>query len=313
MTIRLDGQVAIVTGAGQGLGRCHALALAERGAKIVVNDLGGARDGSGESSDAAAGVVAEISALGGEAITNGANVADFEQVEAMAQQALDTWGRIDILINNAGILRDKSFLKMTPEDFRQVIDVHLIGSFNCTKAVWPSMREQRYGRIVFTSSSTGLYGKFGQANYGAAKMGVIGLMNVLHLEGAKYNIHVNALSPAAGTRMTEDIFPAELFALFAPALVSPGVVFLSSPDAPSRKILTAAAGSFAVCKIYETEGVNFTPDELTPEAIAESWAEIDNPDQQRELQVGGEQSMKFGQQAAARQGIQLQPRDTSHA
>ena len=305
MTIRLDGQVAIVTGAGQGLGRTHALALAERGAKIVVNDLGGARDGTGHSSEAAEAVVAEIIANGGEAIANDANVADFDQVQSMVQQAMEKWGRVDILINNAGILRDKSFLKMTPEDFRLVIEVHLMGSFNCTKAVWAIMREQQYGRIVFTTSSSGLYGNFGQSNYGAAKMGVIGLMNVLHLEGAKYNIRVNALAPAAGTRMTEDIFPADLFALFAPEAVSPGIVFLSGPDAPSRKILTAAAGSFAVSKIYETEGLNFTPDELSAEAIADAWEEIDSPDQQRELQAGGEQSMKFGQQAAAKLGIKL--------
>lgn len=305
MTIRLDGQVAIVTGAGQGLGRTHALALAERGAKIVVNDLGGARDGTGHSSEAAEAVVAEIIANGGEAIANDANVADFDQVQSMVQQAMEKWGRVDILINNAGILRDKSFLKMTAEDFRLVIEVHLMGSFNCTKAVWAIMREQEYGRIVFTSSSSGLYGNFGQSNYGAAKMGVIGLMNVLHLEGAKYNIRVNALAPAAGTRMTEDIFPADLFALFAPEAVSPGIVFLSGPDAPSRKILTAAAGSFAVSKIYETEGLNFTPDELSAEAIADAWEEIDSPDQQRELQAGGEQSMKFGQQAAAKLGIKL--------
>jgi len=299
MTIRLDDRVAIVTGAGQGLGRTHALALAERGAKVVVNDLGGSRDGTGQSSEAAELVVAEIIANGGEAIANGANVADFEQVEAMVQQTMDQWGRVDILINNAGILRDKSFLKMTPEDFRLVIDVHLMGSFNCSKAVWAIMREQEYGRIVFTSSSSGIYGNFGQSNYGAAKMGVIGLMNVLHLEGAKYNIRVNALAPAAGTRMTEDIFPAELFGLFAPELVSPGIVFLSGEDAPGRKIMCAAAGSFAV------EGLNFTPEELTPEAIADAWSEIDNPDQQAELQAGGEQSMKFGRQAAERQGIKL--------
>ncbi len=186
-----------------------------------------------------------------------------------------------------------------------MIDVHLMGSFNCSKAVWAIMREQEYGRIVFTSSSSGIYGNFGQSNYGAAKMGVIGLMNVLHLEGAKYNIRVNALAPAAGTRMTEDIFPAELFGLFAPELVSPGIVFLSGEDAPSRKIMCAAAGSFAVTRIYETEGLNFTPEELTPEAIADAWSEIDNPDQQAELQAGGEQSMKFGRQAAERQGIKI--------
>ena len=305
MTIRLDGQVAIVTGAGQGLGRSHALALAEHGAKIIVNDLGGARDGTGRSSQAAESVVAEIKANGGDALANDADVADFGQVEAMVKQAMDSWGRVDILINNAGILRDKSFLKMTPEDFRLVVEVHLMGSFNCAKAVWAIMREQNYGRIVFTSSSSGLYGNFGQSNYGAAKMGVIGLMNVLHLEGAKYHIHVNALAPAAGTRMTEDIFPESLFELFAPQAVSPGIVFLSGPDAPSRKILTAAAGSFAVSKIYETEGLNFTHADLSAQAIADAWSEIDNPDRLSELQTGGEQSMKFARQAAIKQGIKL--------
>lgn len=305
MTIRLDGQVAIVTGAGQGLGRTHALALAERGAKIVVNDLGGARDGVGQSSQAAESVVAEIKALGGEAIANGANVVDFEQVSAMVQQTMDSWGRIDILINNAGILRDKSFVNMTPEDFRLVIDVHLMGSFNCSKAVWAIMREQKYGRIVFTSSSSGLFGNFGQSNYGAAKMGVIGLMNVLHIEGTKYNIHVNALSPTAGTRMTEDIFPESIFGLFAPELVSAGIVFLSGPDAPRRKILVAGAGSFSVAKIFATEGVNFTPEEISPEAIAAAWPVIDSPEEQTEYLAGGEQSMAFGRLAANKQGIDL--------
>ena len=305
MTIRLDDQVAIVTGAGQGLGRTHALALARHGAKIVVNDLGGARDGTGQSSQTAEAVVAEIRSNGGEAIANGANVTDMEQVEAMVQQAMDTWGRVDILINNAGILRDKSFMKMTPEDFRLVVEVHLMGAFNCTKAVWEIMREQAYGRIVFTSSSSGIYGNFGQSNYGAAKMGVLGLMNVLHLEGAKYNIRVNALAPAALTRMTEDIFPEELHGLFAPDFVSPGIVFLSSADAPSRRIMCAAAGGFAVTRIYETRGINFTADELTAEAIAEAWSEIESPDHQAELQAGGEQTMKFGRQAAERQGIKI--------
>lgn len=305
MTIRLDGQVAIVTGAGQGLGRCHALALAARGACIVVNDLGGARDGSGQSSDAAESVMAEIIAAGGDAIANGANVAELDQVEEMVSQAMEKWGRIDILVNNAGILRDKSFVKMTPEEFRMVIDVHLIGSFNCSKAVWDIMREQHYGRIVFTTSSSGLYGNFGQANYGAAKMGVIGLMNTLHLEGMKYDIRVNSLAPAAGTRMTEDIFPKELFDMFAPEAVSPGIVFLCSSDAPSRKTLAAGAGSFAVAKIHETQGFNFSPSENTPEAIAEAWAIIDSPAGQQELQAGGEQPMKFGRQAAVTRGIDL--------
>jgi NAD(P)-dependent dehydrogenase (short-subunit alcohol dehydrogenase family) len=212
---------------------------------------------------------------------------------------------VDILINNAGILRDKSFLKMTPQDFLQVIEVHLMGSFNCAKAVWAIMREQQYGRIVFTSSSSGLYGNFGQSNYGAAKMGVVGLMNVLHLEGAKYNIRVNALAPAAGTRMTEDIFPKDLYGLFTPAAVSPGIVFLCGPDSPSRKILCGGGGSFSVSKMYETEGINFAPNELSPEAIADAWPQIDNPDDQRELQAGGEQPVKFGKQAAKKLGIKL--------
>ena len=305
MTISLDDQVVIVTGAGLGLGRCHALALAARGAKVVVNDLGGSRDGTGHSSDAADSVVAEIIAAGGEAMANNANVANLEQVEKMVAQAMDKWGRIDILINNAGILRDKSFAKMTPEEFRMVIDVHLIGAFNCTKAVGEIMREQHYGRIVFTSSSSGLYGNFGQANYSAARMGVIGLMNTLHLEGMKSDIHVNSLAPAAGTRMTAELFPEELFEVFAPQAVSPAIVFLCGPDAPSRVTLAAGGGSYAVTKIYETEDINFSPAENTPEAIIDAWQAINNADQQRELQAGGEQSIKFGRQAATTLGIDL--------
>jgi NAD(P)-dependent dehydrogenase (short-subunit alcohol dehydrogenase family) len=254
---------------------------------------------------AAESVVGEIQSHGGEAITSDANVADFASVEAMVQRTMEHWGRVDILINNAGILRDKSFLKMTPQDFRQVIEVHLMGSFNCAKAVWAIMREQQSGRIVFTSSSSGLYGNFGQSNYGAAKMGVVGLMNVLHLEGAKYNIRVNALAPAAGTRMTEDIFPKDLYGLFTPAAVSPGIVFLCGPDSPSRKILCGGGGSFSVSKMYETEGINFAPNELSPEAIADAWPQIDNPDDQHELQAGGEQPVKFGKQAAKKLGIKL--------
>ena len=215
MSIRLDGQVAIVTGAGQGLGRCHALALAERGAKVVVNDLG---DASGQSENAAR-VVSEIEAAGGEAIANGANVADFAAVQDMVGAAMEKWGRIDSLVNNAGILRDKTFLKMTMDEFRLVIDVHLMGSANCSKAVWEIMREQKYGRIVFTTSSSGLYGNFGQSNYGAAKMAVVGLMNTLHLEGAKYDIRVNCLAPTAGTAMTEGLFPDAVFKLMAAEVV----------------------------------------------------------------------------------------------
>jgi len=301
MSIRLDGQVAIVTGAGQGLGRAHALALAERGAKVVINDLG---DANGNSENANK-VVSEIEAAGGEAMANGANVANFEQVEAMVTAAMDKWGRIDVLVNNAGILRDMTFQKMSMDDFRLVIDVHLIGSANCSKAVWEIMREQQYGRIIFTSSSSGLYGNFGQANYGAAKMAMVGLMNTLHLEGAKYDIRVNCLAPTAGTAMTDGLFPPAVFELMAPEAVSPGVVFLAGPDAPSRKVLSAGGGSFAVFKGFETEGLSLAPDAVTPEGIAAAWSEIDNTDGMRELQSGFEQPTKFAGQAARKLGLDL--------
>jgi NAD(P)-dependent dehydrogenase (short-subunit alcohol dehydrogenase family) len=301
MSIRLDGQVAIITGAGQGLGRTHALALARHGAKVVVNDLGGP-DGASPNADAVAG---EIIAAGGDAIANGADVSDLQQVEAMVAQAMDKWGRVDILINNAGILRDKSFLKMSMEDFRLVIDVHLIGSANCTKAVWEIMREQGYGRIVMTSSSTGLYGNFGQANYGAAKMAMIGLMNTLHLEGAKYHIHVNCLAPTAGTAMTDGLMPDAVFKMLSPESVSPGVVFLASEGAPSRKVLCAGGGSFAVYKGFETEGVNLAPERVTAEGVAEAWQAINDEEGMRELQGGFEQTGKFAQQGALALGIDL--------
>lgn len=301
MSISLDGQVAIVTGAGQGLGRCHALALAERGAKVVVNDLG---DESGISANAAA-VVNEIESSGGEAIANGANVANFEQVENMVQVAVEKWGRIDILINNAGILRDKTFHKMSMDEFRLVIDVHLMGSANCTKAVWEIMREQNYGRIVFTTSSSGLYGNFGQANYGAAKMALVGLMNTLHLEGVKYDIRVNCLAPTAGTAMTEGLFPDAIFKLMAAEAVSPGVVFLAGPDAPSRKVLSAGGGGFAVFKGLETEGLSLAPDRVTAEGIAAAWDTINDETGIRELQSGFEQPTKFAAQAAKKLGLDL--------
>ncbi len=294
MTIRLDGQVAIVTGAGQGLGRTHALALAERGAKIVVNDLSNA-----------ATVASEINKAGGDAIANDANVVDTAQVEAMARQAMDAWGRIDILINNAGILRDKTFHKMSIEDFRLVIDVHLMGSVNCTKAVWEIMREQSYGRIVFTTSSTGLYGNFGQANYGAAKMAVVGLMNTLHLEGAKYGIRVNCLAPAAGTAMTEGLFPEGVYNLLTPESVSPGVVFLVGPDAPSRVILTAGGGAFAIYKGFETDGVSLLPDQLSPEGITAAWNAITNENGMKIFASGFEQASKFAIKGAEKMGIDL--------
>lgn len=301
MGIRLDDQVAIVTGAGRGLGRCHALALAERGAKIVVNDLGT----EGGKSENAIAVAAEINAAGGEAIADGANVASEEQVRAMVDAAMQKWGRVDILINNAGILRDKSFHKMSMDDFRLVIEVHLMGTANCTKAVWEIMREQKYGRVVFTSSSSGLYGNFGQSNYGAAKMAMVGLMNTLHQEGAKYDIRVNCLAPTAGTAMTEGLFPEAVFELMAPEAVSPAVVFLAGPDAPSRKVLAAGGGSVAVFKGFETEGLSLAPDNNTPEGIAASWDIINDESGMRELQSGFEQPNKFATQAASKLGLKL--------
>ncbi|NCF50309.1 SDR family NAD(P)-dependent oxidoreductase [Gammaproteobacteria bacterium] len=301
MSIRLDGQVAIVTGAGQGLGRCHALALADRGAKVVVNDLGG---DDAQSANANA-VVDEIKAAGGEAIAHGANVADYSQVEDMVRQAMDAWGRVDILVNNAGILRDKTFAKMPLDDFRLVVEVHLMGTVNCTKAVWDIMREQDYGRIIFTSSSSGLYGNFGQSNYGAAKMAMVGLMNTLHLEGAKHNIHVNCLAPTAGTAMTEGLFPEPVFKLMSPDAVSPAVVFLSGPEAPSRKVLCAGGGSFAIFKGFETNGMSLLPDEVSPEGIAAVWEQLNDQAGMTELQAGFEQPGKFAEQAAKKLGLKL--------
>ena len=301
MKIRFDDRVAIVTGAGQGLGRSHAISLAKRGAKVIVNDLGA----SGGESVNAEKVAEEIRNNGGEAIANGANVSNFDEVQNMVSQAMDAWGRVDILVNNAGILRDRTFLKMSIDDMRQVIDVHLMGSMYCSKAVWEIMREQSYGRIVFTTSSTGLYGNFGQTNYGAAKMAMVGMMNTLHLEGMKYDIRVNCLAPAAGTAMTEGLFPEPIFDLLSPESVSPGVVFLSSSDAPSRIVLAAGGGSFAVFKGFETEGINLHPDSLNPEGVAKNWHAISSEEGMNELQTGAEQTEKFAKQAVKNLGIKL--------
>jgi len=305
MTIRYDGQVAIVTGAGNGLGRSHAIQLAARGAKVVVNDLGGTVDGSGGGSTASQAVVAEIEAAGGEAMAHGANVADFEQVQDMVAKTMERWGRVDILVNNAGILRDKSFGKGALEDFKVVLDVHLMGSVNCTKAVWEIMREQNYGRIVVTTSSSGLYGNFGQSNYGSAKMGVIGMMNTLAQEGAKNNVKVNALAPTAGTRMTEGLIPDQAFALMTPETVTPAVLYLVSQDAPTRTILAAGAGGYAVAKIVETDGIYLDDADQTPEAIAEHWDAIANSEP-KQLQAGFEQTVKFLGKAAQAKGISLE-------
>ena len=305
MTIRYDGQVAIVTGAGNGLGRSHAIELAKRGAKVVVNDLGGSVSGEGANSEAALRVVEEITALGGQAMAHPANVADFEQVQDMVSQTMEAWGRVDILVNNAGILRDKSFSKGSLDDFRLVLDVHLMGTVHCTKAVFDIMKAQEYGRIVVTTSSSGLYGNFGQTNYGAAKMAVVGLMNTLTIEGAKYNIRTNALAPTAGTRMTEGLIPEQAFELLTPETVTPAVLYLVSKDAPTRTILGAGAGSFAVSKIVESDGMWLPEAEQTPEGIADHWEQIANGGE-KALQAGFEQTFKMVGKAAEGLGIKLE-------
>jgi len=277
--ISFKDRVAIVTGAGGGLGEAHALELARRGCKVVVNDLGGEVDGTGGSTSAAETVANHINASGGEAIADGANVTKPDEVAAMVKAATDKWGRLDILINNAGILRDKTFHKMTLDDFKAVIDVHLVGSAICTHAVWPIMREQQYGRVMFTTSPSGLHGIFGQANYGAAKAGMIGLMNALHLEGAKYGIKVNLVSPSARTRMTEDLgIPEEILKQWTPEAITAAVMFLVSEDAPSRQIISCVGGGYAAAHIVETGGVVLSPDKRTPEEIAARWGDIANRD-----------------------------------
>ena len=268
--MKLQDQVAIVTGAGGGLGRAHALALAANGARVVVNDFGVSRDGTGASATPAEQVVAEIEAAGGHAMADPGSVTDPGAMEAMVANALARWGRVDILVNNAGVLRDKSFAKMTMDDFRFVVDVHLMGAAICTKAVWDHMRERNYGRIVMTTSSSGLYGNFGQANYGAAKMALVGLMQTLAIEGAKNNIRVNCLAPTAHTRMTEDLAGLPLDAL-GPELVSPGLVHLVSPDSPTRCILAAGAGGFERAYVTLTQGIYAAG----PEAVDQIAARFD--------------------------------------
>ncbi|BFT32172.1 SDR family NAD(P)-dependent oxidoreductase [Alteromonas sp. D210916BOD_24] len=293
MDIRFDGKVAIVTGAGNGLGRSHALALAARGAKVVVNDLGGRVDGSGSSLSAAEKVVAEIKANGGDAIANGANVTNVLEVDAMVRQALQTWGRVDILINNAGILRDKSFAKVTDDDFKLVVDVHLMGAKNCSKAVWEAMKTQGGGTIVMTTSSSGLYGNFGQANYGAAKMGQVGLMNVLAIEGAKYNIKVNAISPCAATRMLSDLVDEQANQVLTVESVTAGLLFLASEHSPSKFILAAGAGGYASAGIFETQGIYLPPEQQTPENVARNLTTILDTSNQQQFKEGNDQTVKF--------------------
>lgn len=292
--IGFQDRVAIVTGAGAGLGRCHALGLAARGARVVVNDFGaGAR-----------AVVDEIEAAGGQAMAHGADVSDADAVGDMVAKTMDRWGRIDVLINNAGILRDKTFAKMDMADFARVIDVHLMGSAECCHAVWPIMRAQGYGRIVLTSSGSGLYGNFGQANYGAAKAAMVGLMNVLHLEGARDDIRVNTLAPTAATAMTQALLPEAALALLAPETITPGVLFLASEDAPSRTILSAGAGTFAVTRITETQGTLIEGD-ITPEAVAANWDAITDPQGAEVLENAFAQTRKYAVRAARAKGVAL--------
>ena len=300
--IRFDDRVAIVTGAGGGLGRCHALELARRGAKVVVNDLGGSVDGTGGNSAAAEAVVKEIEAFGGTAIANGSSVTDDAGVKKMIDDAMSKWGRIDIIVANAGVLRDKSFSKMEMKDFEFVMDVHVMGSVKPIKAAWDIMKEQNYGRIVVTTSSTGLYGNFGQANYGAAKLGLVGLMGSLKIEGAKNNIKINAVCPVAATRMTEGLMSEKLLEALKPEYVTPGVMNLVKEDAPTGMILSAAAGAFSMTQIVETKGAFVGQgDALTAEAVAAKWDEITDTATQTHFDMGGAHSQHmFGLLASAK-------------
>ena len=293
MAIRFDNKVAIVTGAGGGIGKEHALELAKRGAKVVVNDLGGSVDGSG-ASDAANEVVELIKSEGGEAMSNGASVTDLDAVKVMVNQTMEEWGRIDILVNNAGILRDKSFHKVTLEDFNLVMDVHFQGSLNCTHTIYPIMREQEYGRIIFTSSASGVYGNFGQTNYGSAKMAMIGLMNTLKLEGQNKNIFTNSITPVAYTRMTEGLIPEDFGKNLSSEFITPAVIYLASEEAPNGVTIAAGAGVFSRILIHETMGVSLgMGEDMTPENIHANWDKISDMNEARALQNGGEQTLKF--------------------
>lgn len=305
-TIDFTDRVAIITGAGGGLGRAYALALAERGAKVVVNDLGGDVHGEGGSVSSAQLVVDEINAAGGEAIVDGHDITDVAAVDAMVSSVIEKWGHIDVLINNAGILLDKSFAKMTMDDFRKVLEVHLMGSVNCTQAVWPHMADAGYGRILMTASTSGIYGNFGQSNYGSAKSGLVGLMNVLAIEGAKKNIKVNAIAPTAATRMTEDLLPQQVLDIMGPETIAPGALFMVSEDAPTKTILGAGAGVFAVSQMVESRGV-FLPEEArSPEVVAERWNEIADLTDAQPLESAFEQTSKYAALAARELGLHLE-------
>lgn len=291
--IRFDNQVAIVTGAGGGLGRSHALGLAARGARVVVNDMVDASP-----------VVAEIAAAGGQATAIAADVSDAGAVQDMVAEVMDRWGRVEILVNNAGILRDKTFAKMDMDDFAKVMDVHLMGTARCCHAVWSVMRAQGYGRIVLTSSGSGLYGNFGQSNYAAAKAAMVGLMNTLHLEGARDDIRVNTLAPTAATAMTEGLLPQAALDLLQPETITPGVLYLVSRNAPSRTILSAGGGTFAVTRVTETQGA-LIEGEITPEAVAAGWSKIVDPSDAEPLENAFAQTRRYAVRAARAKGVNL--------
>ena len=305
MAKSLQDKVIIVTGAGRGIGREIALLCAAEGAKVVVNDPGGAADGGGSSAAPAEEVVEEIKKRGGTAVANFESVAEAIPASRIVKTATDHFGRLDGVVNNAGILRDKSFTKLEVADWDKVLGVHLTGTFYCCKAVWAGMRERNYGRIVLTTSSSGLFGNFGQANYGAAKAGMVGLMNVLAEEGRKNNIKVNTISPTAATRMTEELLPPQALQLMKPEAITPAVEFLLSEDAPTRTIIGAGAGSFAVIRVLETEGVNLPQSEWTPDGVAAHFKDISDMSTAKALQGAFEQTQKYVAQAAARAGIKL--------
>lgn len=288
MSIRFDGKVALITGAGAGagagLGRAHALALGRLGAKVVVNDL---------SLASAESVVAEIVAAGGKALALAADVSNPDQVFAMVDRVVAEWSTVHILVNNAGLLRDKTFAKMDLSDFRKVVDVHLLGSAYCTKAVWELMRAQNYGRIVMTTSGSGIYGNFGQANYGAAKAGVVGLMNVLAIEGKKNDIRVNSLAPTAATEMTAGLLPQTMLDLLVPDTVSPGLLYLVSDNAPTQTILGAGGGCFAVARMVEGQGVFLRGAALTVDGVADHFEGISDLTHGQPLGSAADQTGKY--------------------
>jgi NAD(P)-dependent dehydrogenase (short-subunit alcohol dehydrogenase family) len=296
VTIRFDDRVVLVTGAGGGLGRAHALALAARGAKVVVNDLGAA----------AHAVADEITAAGGQALACVASVTDPAAVDAMVAHTMQRWGRVDVLVNNAGILRDKSFAKMSLEDFSLVMNVHLMGAVHCCKAVWDIMRTQNYGRIVMTTSSSGLWGNFGQSNYGAAKMALVGLMQTLALEGEKHNIRVNALAPTAATAMTAGLMPEPVLAQLSPEAVTPALLYLACDDAPTRAIVCAGAGSYETAQITLTQGVHLAAASRTVEEVATQFAAISDRDGSTVPASGTAQTLRELGKAQAVSGLGLE-------